>query len=192
MIWLRLHRFAPYGITTAAIVTATLLTLALDPLLASVPYLFFFFAAVFPAWRWGLGPGLMAVLLSALCLDYFCLPPVYSLTVEPIDGLRLAMFAAVVLCLVCFDQSRRRAEHRQSRLVQELRKAMAEVGRLRNLLPICAGCKKIRDAGGQWNEVEAYLRRVAGSEFTHGLCPGCAHRLYGDAGRDSHREGAGR
>ena len=45
------------------------------------------------------------------------------------------------------------------RLVQELRRALANVKTLSGLLPICSGCKKIRDDKGYWNRVESYIQR---------------------------------
>ena len=50
--------------------------------------------------------------------------------------------------------------------------------RLSGLLPICAGCKKIRDDQGYWREVEQYLQQHTHAEFSHGLCPDCMRRLY--------------
>jgi K+-sensing histidine kinase KdpD len=172
------RRFVPYGIVLVTVAAITLCTLALGPLAAPARYPLFFFASIVLAWRYGVGPGLVAVLLSGLCLVYFTFPTAYSLNVELRACLRLGWLVMAAFGLILLDQSRRRAEKHQARLIQNLRAALAEIGRLRNLLPICASCKKIRDAGGSWIEVEAYLRRVAGSEFTHGLCPGCAERLY--------------
>jgi AmiR/NasT family two-component response regulator len=64
------------------------------------------------------------------------------------------------------------------RLNAELRAALASVKTLSGFLPICSGCKKIRDTAGSWQEVEVYVRDHTSAEFTHGLCPACAHRLY--------------
>lgn len=62
--------------------------------------------------------------------------------------------------------------------VRELRKALAEIGELRGILPICAGCKKIRDDGGYWQQVDTYITRHTGTQFSHGMCPDCMERLY--------------
>ncbi|MEX2191444.1 MAG: hypothetical protein WEB33_12155, partial [Bacteroidota bacterium] len=40
-------------------------------------------------------------------------------------------------------------------------------------LPICAGCKKIRDDGGYWNRIESYIETHTSVQFSHGLCPDC-------------------
>ncbi|MCP4692022.1 MAG: response regulator transcription factor, partial [Desulfobacterales bacterium] len=55
-----------------------------------------------------------------------------------------------------------------------------EVEALRGLLPICANCKKIRDDEGYWKQIEAYIERHAQVTFSHGICPGCMKKLYGD------------
>lgn len=65
-------------------------------------------------------------------------------------------------------------------LTLKLQKALEEVKRLKNLLPICAGCKKIRDDQGYWQSVEKYLLDHAGVQFSHGLCPDCVRKLYPD------------
>ncbi len=55
---------------------------------------------------------------------------------------------------------------------------ISELLTLRGLLPICASCKKVRNDHGYWEEIERYLRRHIDVDFTHGICPDCARRLY--------------
>ncbi len=49
----------------------------------------------------------------------------------------------------------------------------AKLEQLRSLLPICAHCKKIRDAESRWHEVEDYVSAHMPTDFSHGLCPDC-------------------
>jgi hypothetical protein len=49
---------------------------------------------------------------------------------------------------------------------------------LRGRIPICAGCKQVRDASGSWNRLEAYLEAHSHAEFTHGLCESCQAGLH--------------
>lgn len=49
---------------------------------------------------------------------------------------------------------------------------------LEGILPICASCKKIRDDKGAWNQIEEYVRDRSEAEFSHGICPECAEKLY--------------
>jgi hypothetical protein len=60
----------------------------------------------------------------------------------------------------------------------ELEASLGEVKTLRGILPICASCKKIRDDEGYWNQVESYIKKHTGAQFSHSLCPECAKRLY--------------
>ncbi|HEV2176394.1 MAG TPA: response regulator transcription factor [Terriglobia bacterium] len=57
--------------------------------------------------------------------------------------------------------------------VRELEEALSRVKRLQGLLPICSYCKKIRDDGNYWQQVEAYITERSEAEFSHGICPGC-------------------
>ena len=73
---------------------------------------------------------------------------------------------------------RKRSEEERSRLIFELQESLARVRTLSGMLPICASCKKIRDDKGYWNQIETYIRDRSEAEFTHGICPECAARLY--------------
>jgi PAS domain S-box-containing protein len=54
----------------------------------------------------------------------------------------------------------------------------AENEMLRGLLPICSGCKKIRDENGKWWEVEEYVAMHSEADFSHTICPPCRKRIY--------------
>ncbi len=58
--------------------------------------------------------------------------------------------------------------------------AMAEIKKLKGIIPICASCKKVRDDGGYWQQVEMYIKDHSDAEFSHGICPDCARELYPD------------
>jgi PAS domain S-box-containing protein len=73
---------------------------------------------------------------------------------------------------------RKRIEDERKRLIKDLQKALAEIKQLSGLLPICSGCKKIRDDKGYWNQIEAYISDHSEATFSHGLCPDCLKKLY--------------
>jgi len=62
--------------------------------------------------------------------------------------------------------------------------ALSEVKALSGLLPICASCKKIRDDTGYWNQIETYIRDHSEADFSHGICPDCAKKLYPEYFKD--------
>jgi nitrogen-specific signal transduction histidine kinase len=56
--------------------------------------------------------------------------------------------------------------------------ALAEVHTLRGLLPICAGCKNIQHASGEWQPIERYVCERSSVEFSHGFCPTCLPKAF--------------
>lgn len=66
------------------------------------------------------------------------------------------------------------------KLNKELNEALSTIKTLHGILPICASCKKIRDDAGAWQRVEEYIGEHTDAEFSHGICPDCAQKLYPD------------
>lgn len=58
---------------------------------------------------------------------------------------------------------------------------------LKGLLPICAWCKKIRDDGGDWRQLEAYIRSKSEADFTHCICPSCFDSVSREGARRAQR-----
>ena len=50
---------------------------------------------------------------------------------------------------------------------------------LREFIPICAGCKQIREENGHWRSLEKHFGERSLAQFSHGLCPDC-HRKYSE------------
>jgi phosphoserine phosphatase RsbU/P len=57
--------------------------------------------------------------------------------------------------------------------VADLEEALSRVKRLQGLLPICSYCKRIRNDGNYWQQVESYIAEHSEAAFTHGVCPHC-------------------
>ena len=81
--------------------------------------------------------------------------------------------------------TRKLAEAEREQLIQDLQSALASVKSLSGLLPICAGCKKIRDDKGYWNQVESYIQKHSEAKFSHGMCPDCIKKFYPEMDDDS-------
>ncbi|MCP4629732.1 MAG: response regulator [bacterium] len=73
---------------------------------------------------------------------------------------------------------RKQAEKTLQTKNEQLQAALDQVKQLSGLLPICANCKKIRDDEGYWQDVSGYIGDHSEAEFTHGICPDCARKLY--------------
>ncbi len=63
---------------------------------------------------------------------------------------------------------------------KKLKKALNEIKTLHGLIPICANCKKVRNDQGYWQMVEEYVSEHSDVTFSHGICPDCYKKLYGN------------
>jgi PleD family two-component response regulator len=63
-------------------------------------------------------------------------------------------------------------------IIVELKNALENVKLLSGMLPICTSCKKVRDDGGYWQQIESYISQHSEAEFSHSLCPECLSTLY--------------
>lgn len=62
--------------------------------------------------------------------------------------------------------------------IHELEEALDQIRTLKGLIPMCAGCKKIRDDQGYWQQVEEYILEHSEAAVSHGLCPECIAKHY--------------
>ena len=95
----------------------------------------------------------------------------YGYITKPYDinELRSAIEIAVV---------KHHAAKERETLIAQLQNALKEIKTLSGLLPICSSCKKIRRDDSTWQPIEDYIASHSNADFTHGICPECAHRLY--------------
>ncbi len=59
------------------------------------------------------------------------------------------------------------------RVAERILHFTTQVQKLEEFLPICSYCKKIRDDGNYWQQIESYINERTGSEFSHSICPDC-------------------
>jgi CheY-like chemotaxis protein len=64
--------------------------------------------------------------------------------------------------------------HRAEREREEL---LAEVERLRSLLPVCAWCRKVKTDDGYWVELMEYFTERLGASISHGMCSECFRKM---------------
>jgi DNA-binding response OmpR family regulator len=60
--------------------------------------------------------------------------------------------------------------------VRALEEALAHVHQLQGLIPICAWCRQVRNDGNFWEQVDSYLAKRSGLQFTHAICPACREK----------------
>lgn len=75
-------------------------------------------------------------------------------------------------------EERKKAEQKKEKLIKELKNLLANVKLLHGLLPICANCKDVRNDKGYYEQIEKYIADHSDVQFSHGICPKCAKKLY--------------
>ena len=68
-------------------------------------------------------------------------------------------------------------ERTLARKIDDLQTALADVKKLKRLLPICMYCKSVRDDQDYWHQIEEYIHSETGTDFSHGICPHCMEKL---------------
>lgn len=65
--------------------------------------------------------------------------------------------------------------------VDRTAKLATEVKVLQGILPMCSFCRRIRDANEQWIHFEKYIDDHSEAQVSHGICPSCYKKHYGQA-----------
>jgi PAS domain S-box-containing protein len=75
----------------------------------------------------------------------------------------------------CIDVTERKEAQEALKKAQE-----AEIQKLRELLPICSYCKKIRNDRNYWEQIESYMSHHSNIQFSHGICPECSAKVMAE------------
>ncbi|WP_392530898.1 PAS domain S-box protein [Nostoc sp. C117] len=112
-----------YGIVVFTVALALVLMLILDPWLgmSGTPFLLFFSAVMVSAWYGGLKSGILATSLSGLLSNYFFLPPVYELSFDLTNSVRIGLFALQGLLFSMLCEALKTAKKHAEVNVQKLR-----------------------------------------------------------------------
>lgn len=101
-----------YALAFAAVGAAFLVRWLLSSVLPreSIPFVTFFFAVMAAAWYGGLGPGLVAALASAIAANYYFIPPVGTLTLNPSYVIGAVLFIAEAVGIAFLSGQLHKAE----------------------------------------------------------------------------------
>jgi K+-sensing histidine kinase KdpD len=132
--------------------------------------LFFILPIMFMAWtngsKWAV---ILAVILCLIRFSfYFWWDVAWTVGLAVINGL-IRCTVLVALSVIT------------ARLAALTRRLREQVQTLEGILPICAFCKNIRDENGEWQQMEAYVSHHSQARFSHGVCPNCSEKHYGEA-----------
>ncbi|HTQ40797.1 MAG TPA: histidine kinase dimerization/phosphoacceptor domain -containing protein [Pirellulales bacterium] len=102
--YIQKHRFLAYSISVLSVAVASAVTFYVEPL-HEAPTDLYFAAIVVTAWLCGKWPAILATALSTLAVDYFIIPPIFSILLDFADLTRFVIFASVALS-ICYLQDR--------------------------------------------------------------------------------------
>ncbi len=115
-----------YGLALGFVCAALLLTLPLQHLFPH-PFLFLFFAGVVAgAWFGGMLPGLFAVMVSTIVVDYFFVPPLHSLAIKPTEVSYFGAFVISSLVASWVSASKKKSEEALMETRSQLQVLVAE------------------------------------------------------------------
>jgi uncharacterized paraquat-inducible protein A len=141
-------------------------------------FVFYFIPISFSAWFIKKEDAVAIAIFSAatwFMADYF-LANHYSSHFYAFWNSAIRLIAFVLIAVLV--ASTRRSLDQQKKISADLQHSLDQVKQLKGMLPICASCKKIRNDKGYWEQIEHYISERSETEFTHGLCPECAKKLY--------------
>ncbi|MEH2159257.1 PAS domain S-box protein [Nostoc sp.] len=120
-----------YGVAFLAVALALWTTLLLNPYLTPTPAALFFAAVMVSAWYGGLGPGLLATVLSTLAINYFFFKPLYPQNITNLNiVVPLAVFMLTAGLISWLNESRRAAQRQAEESLKLLRESEVRFGRL--------------------------------------------------------------
>jgi sigma-B regulation protein RsbU (phosphoserine phosphatase) len=90
------------------------------------------------------------------------------------DNLRTAMAAGIDDFLT--KPLDREAIFMRLRVAARILDFTTQIRALKELIPICMYCKKVRDDSDYWQQVDTYIHTCTGSNFSHGICPECLEK----------------
>jgi C4-dicarboxylate-specific signal transduction histidine kinase len=114
------------GLAFVLVAAALALTLLLQSWVSTAGYLFFYTAVVASSWFGGKRSGWLAVVLSALCVAYFFIPPIYSLKVNREFLPVFVEFALSSVIVSWFSSWRKQAEAALQQARDELQMRVEE------------------------------------------------------------------
>jgi len=165
-----LYRVWRYGIAVVTVAAALLITKSLEQYTDITPL--FYAAIVVSAWFGGMGPGLLAVVLATVALDYYFIPPLYTLRPDLKQISFLLVFGILAVLTSWMSAKRKRTQEalREARDELELR-VEERTAELRQ------ANESLRERGEALQEVQTELAHVTRVMTLGELTASIAHEV---------------
>lgn len=168
------------AVVIGSVAAAAAITWLLRPQIQVAASVMFLGAVMISAWYGGAIAGLVAAAVSVFTFELLFHSTPATAENSVTWAVRILIFVAVALLISYFEGQLRGALEQVEAANRKLQDTLDHVRHLESLLPICAGCKRIRNRQGEWLVIERYLHDAEGTNFTHGLCPVCYHKYGGE------------
>jgi len=175
LLWVKPPGIWGYGIAVFSVVAA--LTVSRLPAihLQDAPVSLFLCAVILSAWFGGVGPGLVATVLSALAFNYYFLPPIHSLGPKPDEIPRLVIFVVSALFVGSLSAAQRRAMESLRRARDDLKVTVQKLQSANTALQ--AESRERKSAEEARREARAELARVSRVTTMGELTASLAHEV---------------
>lgn len=165
------RRLVPYGVAVGATTIALLLTLWFEPFLTSTVVALFYLAIIITTWYGGIRPGIFAIVLSTLAINYFFTPPLYKFTIaDPSSAIRLIVFGIIAFIINLLSNNLRESKQTVEQLSQRLQEESAEQLRM----ALTTAQMGLWD----WDLVSEKITWSPEHEYLFGLAPGTFDGRY--------------
>jgi hypothetical protein len=146
-------------------------------------FILYFVPIVWAAWKIGPRAGI-AVALEGTALWFAANVYLGHAYTQPLYGVwgGIVMFVTFMAAALAASRIQLLLE-RERKLNRSLAEALAKVKKLSGRLPICIGCKSIRDQSGEWRQIEEYFTLQSEEDFifSQAVCPHCRVAERGDS-----------
>ena len=167
-----------YAVAAISVGIAAVITLKLGFIIKHTATLYFC-SVMLSSWYGGLWPGVFAALLSVVSLDYFFLPPLYALGINPEEVPDMIVFVATALFISWLSGEQKRAKESlrlaRDELDAKVRERTAELKRANEQLQSEIAERKSADAG--LIQARTEIARIARITSMGELVASIAHEL---------------
>jgi C4-dicarboxylate-specific signal transduction histidine kinase len=134
VLWRKPPAIWGYGIAILLVTAAVIISRWPALHLQSAPSSLFLCAVMFSAWLGGVGPGMLATVLSCLAFNYYFLEPLYSFAVKSEEIPRFVIFAVSSLVAGSLSAAQRSATESLQRARDYLKETVKELQRTNEAL----------------------------------------------------------
>jgi PAS domain S-box-containing protein len=163
LLWAKPPALLGYGIAIVSVAAALAISKLPAIHLQDAPVSLLLCAVILSAWFGGVGPGLLATVLSALAFNYYFLPPVHSLGPKTDEIPRLVIFAISALFVGSLSAAQRSATESLRRARDDLRVRIQEIQQTNDALKVES--RERMQAEQRLRHSEAYLAEA--QRLTH-------------------------